>query len=379
MHPIDDKFYSPKLRKKLGELTAVLELDTPSKDRILPVFVEPPLEASENNALSHDALIDVQVGKYSTYWARRPFIWDSRFLRFDNDNGVDAARIAQFLELARRAGAKPIPVVEPTTNYYRTAAVATHSRLSKSGCAIRVSFAQLPNQELRQVIEAQLSNLGSQPSDCLLLIDLADADVSQPEEFAKFLTEWLYKLRSFGSWARIIPHGSNYPLKNPAKTNSSTFVQRSEYIAWQHAAQLDPDIKTFSIFGDFGADHGHIDFESGGRAIPHLRYADFLGWHVFKGGKTWETIRDVCKGIAALSTFSGETHSAGDEFIFSRARGLAGLGTPTIWRSVNMNHHLTVVTQQLGEFLGSPVEAVRTRRKAVQEEMFERVKTIAQS
>jgi hypothetical protein len=62
--------------------------------------------------------------------------------------------------------------------------------------------------------------------------------------------------------------------------------------------------------------------------------------------------------------------SAGDEFIGSRARGLAGVGNPMIWRWVNMNHHMTLVTADLGALYGTSIATPVERRHPIQEELF---------
>jgi hypothetical protein len=372
MYPLDEKYYSAALRAKAGEFIACLDLNDPSKKRLLPDFILPPLAAQENSALSIDGVIDVQIGKISAHWGSRPCLLDLRFLRFDPDGGVDASRISQLLARARLSRCRIIPVVDLTADFYRVASVGAHARLADSGAAIRVTLSDLNNLELKQLIDTQLTNLGVPSNECLIVLDLSDADLSEPEEFAKFVSDWLFKLREFGVWPRIILQATNYPRINPAPINGHKSVPRTEWLIWQRILQLDPKIADFVMFGDFGADNAHMDFSPGGGAITHLRYATDTDWLVVRGEPKRETIRSVADRIVKSGSFSGELFSAGDEFIATRARGLAGVGNPMIWRSVNMNHHMTLVTANLGSLFGTPVPQAAQRRKPVQEELFVR-------
>src|SRR5262249_27034792 len=162
------------------------------KGHLLPDFILPPVSAKENEALSIDGMIDVQVGKILAHWGSRPCLLDLRFLQFDADAGIDAARVCQLLERARLLRCQVIPLVDLTTDYYRVAAVGAHIRIARSGGAIRITLSDAANRELKQLIATQLSNLSLLPSECLLVLDLSDADITEKEEFARFAGDLLF-------------------------------------------------------------------------------------------------------------------------------------------------------------------------------------------
>jgi hypothetical protein len=201
-------------------------------------------------------------------------------------------------------------------------------------------------------------------------LDLSEADLSGPDRFAKFAIGRLVQLHEIGTWPRIVLQTTNYPRTNPASKNGQKTISRAEWLVWQRVIELDPKIRDFVMFGDFGADHGHIDFSSVGRAYTHLRYATEAGWLIVRGGAKWTTIRSVAQRIIKSGSFSGELFSAGDEFIATRARGLAGVGGPTIWRWVNMNHHMTLMVASLGALYGIPIPEPVQRRQPVQQELL---------
>ena len=371
MYLINNAFYCAGLRGKAGEFIACLKLDGPNKDCLLPYFILPSRTAKENESLSIDDVIALQISKIWDHWGSRPCLVDLRFLEFESDAGSDAARVSQLLTQARAVGSRVIPVVGLATNYYRVAAAGAHARNTKSGACLRVTFSELANAQLRQVIETQLSNLGVSSSDCLLVLDVAEADLSVTEDFANFAIDWLVRLRGFGTWPRIILLATNYPRgRNPAAPGGEERILRAEWLIWNRIFRIDPSVGDYVMFGDYGADNAEIDFTAGGRAITHLRYATATDWLIVRGEDDRDTIRSVARRIVDSGSFSGETFSAGDEFIGTRATGLAGVGNPMIWRWVNMNHHMTLATADLGLLYGAPLAVPAGRRQPVQEELF---------
>ena len=238
MYPIDDTFYCAALRGKAGEFIACFELNDPNKDRLLPYFIIPSRSAKENKELTVDEVIAQQVAKIWDHWGSRPCLVDLRYLKFDTDAGSDAARSSQLLTHARTAGCRIIPVVGLATDYYRTAAAGAHAHNARSGACLRVTFSDLFQSQRGQMIATQLSNLGVPASECLLMLDLADADLSLVEDFAKSVIDWLVELRGYGTWRRIIVLATNYPRgKNPAPANGIAMIARA---AMGHLATRTP-------------------------------------------------------------------------------------------------------------------------------------------
>jgi transcriptional regulator with XRE-family HTH domain len=248
-----------------------------------------------------------------------------------------------------------------------------HARIARSGVALRVTMTDLVRSDLAGLLATQVKNLSSEPSDCILVLDLTDADLTSPDEFAKFVAETLFKLRSFGTWAKIIVQATSYPIKNPALDNSTADVPRKEWDLWQAILKIDSAIRDFAMFGDFGADNAHIDFKPGGRPIPHLRYATATHWLISRGNREagYSIMKSVADRVVRSGFFVGELFSVGDEYIAARASGANGVGNPMMWRSVNMNHHMTFVAAQLGELYGEQIPVNKERRHPVQQRLFE--------
>ncbi len=260
---------------------------------------------------------------------------------------------------SRKFGCNLIPVLDAHVDDYRKGAFSAHIHKSNSGGAIRITLGDLLNDSLKDMLSTLMASIGIAATDCILVVDLSDAAISDSTTFSKFVAEWLSKLHDLGRWKRMIVEASSYPTKNPAKPNSEKKTPRSEWLSWMQLVQHDRSILEWASFGDFGADHGQIDFDGAGRTVTHLRYATATDWIVGRGGDAIEghdgTIHTVAKKILSAAEFMGEDYSAGDEFI-ARCADKDASGNGSTWRWANMVHHMTLVTSSVGELIGVPVE-----------------------
>lgn len=359
MYPIELQLYSPSLREKAGELRALRFLDSVSKDRILPVLIALPLSEKENLKLTLDGLVKREVGRVQHNWGNRAALWDPQFLVFDqHDAAEDGARLEKLLEQFSAFRARIIPVIGLREKFHRAAALATYARRTGSGIALRIPFDDIQDYEL---LNSTLTNLRVNPEDCVLIADIADADISEHDEFAKSLVGWLFAFRARGNWSKIILAGSSFPLKNPAPPMGQAMSPRLEWRLWQWTIGLEPALRDFVIFGDYGADNAHFKFEGGGRPIPHLRYTGELDWFTVRGDTSYSSLRGVSRRVADSSHFRGADFSEGDEFISNCGAGSVRTADPTMWRAVNMNHHMTSVVVDLADLYRIKLP---TRRKA---------------
>jgi hypothetical protein len=362
MFAVENKDYSPGLRWKKGEMDALLSLDAATKARLLPDLIFPPLSARDielKRALSREEFIRVQIGRLQRNWPSLPCLVDFRFVQFDSDRGSDAGWLTQFLTTSQKFGCQIIPVFDARVDFYRMSTFAAYMKNSGSGGCIRIDLGDLQDSSLPETLNTLLSSARLSENECILLIDLAEAEIADVSAFARFTAEWLTRLRQFGKWRRIIVQASSYPIKNPAKQNSSIVIPRFEWMSWCHLAKHDPSILEWGSFGDFGADHGHINFGKGGRTITHLRYARPEDWMISRGGDPSTghdgTIHTVASRIRTAAGFMGAGFSAGDEFV-ELCAGRNATGNASTWRFANMAHHLTLMTSSAARLMGTPFE-----------------------
>lgn len=353
MYSVNEQVYGPILREKQGELRAAMDLHPQAKRLMLPTWVALPLTAKENASLSVTDVMKREVGRVQSAWGGNVCLWDPRFLEFDPETEVDGRHLEHVLNQFAVFGCQIIPVASLREGFARLSVMANFSKNQGSGLAIRIEFNDLGDFE---VLDTLMQSVRLLPKDCVLLIDLTEADTSQHDEFAAFLVEAIDGLASRGNWARIITAASSYPFKNPAPSEGEADAVRAEWKVWDWALKLNPDLHRSVVYGDFGADNATFSFTGGGIPIPHLRYALKDAWRIVRGSKQHASLQGVAKRIADAKTFFGRSFSAGDEFIADCATGAAPIGDASRWRAANMNHHFMVVITELAARYGLSLE-----------------------
>jgi hypothetical protein len=376
MLPVEYQSYAITLRDKSAEFDALRALDAPNKELTLPIVVAASFfvrDQEKKRQLTKEEYLNTHLGRIAKSWGRRTCLLDPRFLKFDRDAQRDAFDLAKFLGDTTVYGCSIIPVCELRTSELRRSVISSHWQSSNNGVALRLTLNDLSDPKLGTAIQTLLLKMVLKPQQCVLVLDLSDADLSDVDAFAAFQAEWILRTQEFGLWRRTVSSATNYPEANPAPENGQIKIARSEWLAWNQALSLDPRIGKLAIFGDFGADNANIDFGGAGRALKHIRYATRDEWLVVRGGRLTPfcdgSIQDVARRIILSGVFAGELFSAGDEFIAACANGLGGKGNPTTWRAANMNHHMTRVTQDIADNLEITIPAV-LRRKSIQNDFF---------
>jgi hypothetical protein len=256
-------------------------------------------------------------------------------------------------------------------NAYRISAISEFWRNTGNGIALRLSFNDLNNPKLENTMQSRLLKLVAKPSECVLILDFAEAEISDVDAFATFAFEWIVRLLSYGQWRRVIFQATNYPEKNPAAVNRNAFVKRAEWLIWQRIVELDAKMQEHATFGDFGTDHAKFDFGPGGIPIKHFRYARTADWFVCRGGEASDPddIRTVAMRLVDSGAFAGSEFSSGDHFMACCADGSGRPGNPSDWRAANMTHHITRVVVDLSDLYSRRL--VRPKRtRAAQQSLF---------
>jgi Beta protein len=370
--------YVPTARLKKGEYEALGEFPEDLKDRMLPNIIVPPMSARDieaNRKLSRSEFSPTHVGRILKYWGRRPCLVDCRFVEFIPSRVSDAQRLLAFLTAGANFGCGFIPVVDLKTNEHRINAVRDYWLKTNHGLALRLSLSDIGRQKLETTVQNKLLKLVAKPTDCILLVDFSDADLSEEEEFANFVHDWLFRLQQVGNWRRIVVQATNYPVeRNPASPNGSFTVCRTEWKIWESLCARESRVQEIAMFGDFGADNANFSFKGGGMPITHLRYALEKEWRIVRGGAPTKegdgSIRHVSKRIVASDFFAGADFSAGDAQIAAWAAGGGLLGGASVWRKTNMSHHWTRTLVDLGALYGRRISLKPRPTEPVQQELF---------
>jgi len=360
MLPVEFQTYVPVLRLKEGEYRALGELAPAVLDRILPHFVLPPPKERDpelGRALLPEEIPYVHGRRVGVHWPLRTCLLDARFLFAKLGADTVAEWLPDLFKLAEGAEARPIPVASlrdlegPFLSGFQGVV-----KRNSNGFALRLTLDDLVRPDLASRTQAALLRLVLKPSECILLLDFAGAELSSPEAVAEIIVASYQRVMEIGLWHRVVFQATSYPEKNPAISGGQAILPRNEWSAWKHAAVLDQEVQRNLIFGDFGADCSKFAFSSGGSApIKHYRYSTPDHWLVIRAtdaGVTSEAMKDVSSRIVKSGHFSGRSFSRGDAFIEDTANGAAGPGNATTWRKVNTVHHLSRVVKDVGDLRG---------------------------
>ncbi|KCV33655.1 beta protein [Bordetella bronchiseptica 00-P-2730] len=355
--------YSPALRMKKGELEGLRELRPDVAACILPRLIVPP--ASERKSSSQEELFDLGDecpdvgGVLRKYWSRRNVLIDITYLIEELGADNPSSWLPTLFARARSLDVAAVPCIHLTdlekidaSAFRRT--IDSSAELKLGLCILSGTMADV---DLQTRIETALIALGIAMTDCVVIVDFADSDLSDPDLVAPVIQGALEQLQEIGQWQRIIYQGTHYPDKNPAEPNQTVIWPRNEWQAWQLAVRFDPTTAEHFAYGDYAADCAKIKFgDQGGRPIPHLRYTTESNWLVVRAEDTGDQatlMKNVCERVVASAQFSSASFSEADERIYEIAHGGAGkTGSATTWRQWNTTHHITRVVADVAKVRG---------------------------
>lgn len=238
--------YMTALRMKKGELEGLSWLRDDVADCVIPMLIVPP--AKDRGSSSQESLFAVSKsipdvgGVLSKYWVHRPAFVDPRvlFREYGTDNAIHW--LPALFDRARRLGVLATPVaslvtLETVGTAGFRAAISFDEELM-FGLSIQSGDMTDPSLNLR--IQSVLAGLGLKPSQCAVISDFTDADLSEPSLVAPIIRSSLEQLQSLGQWQFIVFLGTHYPEKNPAQPGQTFIQPRNEWHAWTEAVEFDP-------------------------------------------------------------------------------------------------------------------------------------------
>ncbi|MGI0523991.1 beta family protein [Rhizobium giardinii] len=346
--------YHPALRFKQGEYTAIAKVARDIQRQIQPRFILPPPKESDpekGRSLTPDEIAYETGQRIAKNW---PF--DIAFL--------DAQYVASFLgdtglkRLFRTAqGRNKKLVAVATVDDLFNPIYMTFLRSSAPRIAVFIPYEQVDTSRLLAGIKA----IGCSPQDCVVFIDFNKAPF-ELEGVEVAVAAIFDELAAAAQWHRLVFQGSAFPKTNPAKAKGAFSVPRHEWDVF-HAAikecSVSPDLISY---GDYGPDSSEIKFsrKKGGRApYRQIRYTVERSNIVVRGddaGTQASAMEYVCRTIIKSGHYLGRGYSYADEAIYQIGNGRRSAGTPTMWRELNMAHHMTHIVRELGAQVGETFE-----------------------
>lgn len=350
----NSRLYFPVLRGREGEYAAYESLDLTVKNSLLPVIELPsiPYDYTQGrHARSLEEHLDTLFKRMAQAFKTDPFYVDFTWVELTNDRRakrIGAEKLAS-LDLAFSIVLTPSDISADLQEIGRIIRAGTRS------VAIRLRVKDFnEDSDVSVELDRIMQAVGFDASAVDLIIDLQDIgrDIDRATLVARSIFSQIPRREE---WMRIILVASSFP-EDLSEIDAASIekLPRLEWNLWsrlQHkpAALPRPDLK----FGDYAISNPtqkELDPRTM-RMSANIRYTTPDYWLIIKGRNVrkfgFDQYFDLCRILVEREEYCGRDFSAGDRYISDCAEGQTGPGNATTWRKVGVNHHLTLMVEQL--------------------------------
>jgi len=350
-------FYLPVLKSKLGEFDALSKLNPDTKKSVVPLLDITPMEW-DHSTNAKPKTIEVHLQNFCKKMIKK---WPSDNTFIDtyliNDKNPDGISCFEYIsKLLNSYGIHPLPIARVTNQEIAITGIknvlATNS-IQEIG--IRVLISDLTSPDLRTNLQSLQSKLNISPANCHLILDLFDADFTNPNDFSDGIVYVLADFPNLSEWKSFTVCGGSFPATNLIKPGVN-LVPRNEWKFYNlllEKLKAEPHNRPIN-YGDYSmVAPGYVEFDPTKMSrSANIRYTHNDIWYVIKGKALKKSV-DFKQYIAQATTilnseyYFGETFSQGDAHLKKCSKGETTSGNPTVWNWVGNNHHFTKVVSDL--------------------------------
>lgn len=341
---------------KQGELKAIKELSGDAYKNFTPLFDVHRIPIIGGKKKTIDEHINKIIINLEKFWKYGVFILDYSLidLKLRMENNIHPLQYLFNQLMEKNINFIPAFGLDRDQEYLNVIRDFISSNPSNA-----ILFRLLPDDldDIRQTkTEATqiMSYLQLNPGQCDLLIDCKHIEQDQIEAIIDSLSE-LNEQINFKNWRSLILAASSFPVDmSGIPVDFHTTLKRVEFDLWETAIKVAPLIGRKPKFGDYcivNPDRPEVDaitMRAGGK----IRYTTLNTWEIFRGhglhkGEKYLQYRTLSKRVVESGSFFGAEYSWGDNYIARCANGNAKTGNLTTWVSVDINHHITLVGEQI--------------------------------
>ncbi|GAB59013.1 beta family protein [Rheinheimera nanhaiensis] len=351
------KSYTPILKWRQGEYQALFKLDDSIKNKIKPIFVIPPIEYDFEEQRPKKTIqehIQTVPKRYIAKWRNRTSFIELHESLIDQHMNDGRSVINFIISELNKDGIFATPVVKIQHPKFYLDEIAGLIMGNDAGLAIRVYFNELMNASVNLSLKSIMNAFGKGCEKVDLIIDLGSPENFEPYNiFAKAISTAVKKISDipyFKSFT-IVSHSLNLSTVKPP---GGSLIRHE----WELYKCLTHELKNIRVpnYSDFTIETP--DFIS-----QDMRLLKPAGKVVYTTDRTWEVVKGKqfrgnevqmishCKSIANANYYYGKLYSVGDKKIYDTAFNGSSTGTLGTWKDVGINHHITVVVNQLAKTL----------------------------
>jgi len=354
--------YVPALRWRLGEYQALFHLATEAKDRIVPYITIPEIEFDFELRQPKKTIqkhIHPFSKRFNDKWGGRS-AWIGVHHKISDQLMDDGRDIFTYVFAALRAGqANVIPAVPLDASIAMLASVQAILAADGLGVAIAVRLEDLMKPNARKLVDTLAATLDLPLDEVDLVIDLGAPNFEPYDAFAGALIAAMHRLGDLHAFRNLAIIGTAIPKTFKDVSKGAGQLMRHDWLFYQALVGKMPVSMRQPNYGDYTIVHPEfspVDMRKI-KAAGKLVYTTPAVWEVRKGGAFNDNraqMHDHCASIVASGKFYGASYSSGDKYIAECAAYREGPSTPTRWKEVAINHHITHVLDNLATFGAAP-------------------------
>lgn len=251
-------------------------------------------------------------------------------------------------------------VFTPVTGVTRMTDVGAALEHSDHGLALRLTRAEFEAGQLPTAIPGFLATHELSPGKIDLIVDLGAVEEMIVDGIAALANAFLADVPNHQDWRTLTVAACSFPISmGGVDRHSHELVERSDWLAWRdHLHANRSNLVRLPTYSDYAIQHplGVEGFDPRiMQASATIRYTAEEHWVLVKG----ESTRSVppSSQFPLLATrlvyghlqqhFAGSAHCQGCWAIKAAADGVAGYGSPGVWRRLGTVHHLATVMRGL--------------------------------
>jgi hypothetical protein len=364
--------YTPILKWKDAERSAIKDLSNSQKDALLPLFefIRPTKISKAAQKLGVKSIEDEIATILSAKIPQDILLsWgDGRqfFADFTLIEPVEARAkfSANFIQNSCTLFLKPIPVVNVSadSDEYLSSIITQSIMCLESQICVRFSSADFSDTgALAKKLTAFCNKYKLTPRNISLLIDLKE-DISTTS-FEKAISA-LKGINSTAEYENIVIASGAFPKDMSMITIEDDRHDRTDWLNWKKYRSMPHGLPRYPSFADYTIRHPIYNEQIAlHRATATIKYTLHSEWRFFKGKRNKY---EVCLANASVfrmdNDFFGRDYSAGDKYIDDKGlyfaeyvkqvnenptKKIGGTGNAPTWIRASINHHIAVVVDQI--------------------------------
>lgn len=347
-----DLRYVPILRAKQGELQALAQLHFNVKGRTTPLLEVQPIEdPGRKTPEQHFANL---ANDLATKWGveHRIFIDDQE----SGDDPTSGGRhpIDELFVALDAKGLLAVPVTGLSrTPDYESAVIAIAARTGN--VCLRLEAGDFLTLDLASSLTTWLTASGLEPEAVDLVIDIGALE-SNEDVTGLAIVSNLALLPRIQDWRSLTLAMTSFPtsLGDHVSQDSTGRVPRRAWSLYTRLLRM--ALPRVPDFGDYAVDNPEVVLDIppallGARMTAAIRYSTEDDWLIVRGRNLrrfgYGQYRDLSARLKKEPEYKGAAFSWGDDYVDRCASSKVGTGNQTTWRSVAVNHHITLVVEQL--------------------------------